>query len=64
MESKSKMNLVYNRNRAVVESVIDIPGVRIPFEPFFMLMDLLGRGGIRFIVARKPYSGVYPGSVS
>lgn len=37
-----------------LEAAIDIPGIRLPFEPFFMLMDRMGAGGIRFIVARKP----------
>lgn len=35
------------------EKIIDFPGIRIPFEPFFMLMDWLGMGGVRLIVARK-----------
>jgi len=39
-----------------LEPLIDYPGVRLPFEPFFMLMDRIGAGGIRFIVARKPDS--------
>lgn len=36
-----------------LEAMIDLPGIRFPFEPFFMLMDRLGMGNIRFIVARK-----------
>lgn len=39
---------------APAESLIDFPGLRLPFEPFFMLMDRRGAGGIRFLVARKP----------
>ncbi len=35
-----------------LEPLIDYPGVRLPFEPFFMLMDRIGAGGIRFIVAQ------------
>jgi SAM-dependent methyltransferase len=37
----------------LVEKLIDIHGIRLLFEPFFMLMDQAGLGGIRFVVARK-----------
>jgi SAM-dependent methyltransferase len=36
-----------------LEKVIDLHGIRFLFEPFFLLMDWLGWGGVRVIVARK-----------
>ena len=43
------------RRAAERKGALHLP-VRLPFEPFFMLMDRIGAGGIRFIVARKPDS--------
>lgn len=37
-----------------IERVIDLHGIRFLFEPFFVLMDWLGWGGARVVVARKP----------
>ena len=37
-----------------LESLMDFPGLRLPFEPFFSLLERRGAGGIRFVVARKP----------
>lgn len=36
-----------------IEKVIDLHGIRFLFEPFFVLMDWLGWGGARVVVARK-----------
>jgi len=36
-----------------IERLLLFPGLRFPFEPFFMIADGLGMGGIRCVVARK-----------
>jgi len=36
-----------------IEKIIDLHGIRFLFEPFFLLMDGLGWGGARVVVARK-----------
>ena len=36
-----------------LEQFLLFPGLRFPFEPFFMVADALGMGGIRCVVARK-----------
>ncbi len=38
---------------AGIEKAIDLHGIRFLFEPFFALMDWLGWGGARVVVARK-----------
>ncbi|MFN8439608.1 MAG: class I SAM-dependent methyltransferase [Caldilineaceae bacterium] len=35
------------------EKIIDFPGIRFPFEPLILLLDRIGMGGVRFVVARK-----------
>jgi SAM-dependent methyltransferase len=39
--------------RQAVETLMDLPGVRLPFEPFFYLGDRLGYGGTLVVVGRK-----------
>lgn len=38
---------------ATLETLMDLHGARFVFEPFFLLMDALGWGGVRVVVARK-----------
>lgn len=44
--------------RRMITKVLDFPGMRFPFEPFFFLSDRAGRGGTLVILARK-FRGVY-----
>lgn len=43
----------------LAEKTINFPGIRLPFEPLFMLLDRLGKGSNRFIVARKPLDAAH-----
>lgn len=48
-----RAHLPAGRLLSAIEKIIDLHGIRFLFEPFFVLLDWLGWGGARVVVARK-----------
>jgi len=48
-----KIKIRSNRSRSCMMKILEIPGMRIPFQPIFYLLDSKNLGGTLVIVARK-----------